>query len=117
VAPIQYTRDNAKSFCEGEGHEEKEALLKCIEEELNTSRFKDRVWANCKTGVFAYYDGESFQFRGRNRKGGADDYAQAEYEVYDIGNGKMLRGCYSCGYDQRLEVFALLCPSRVPKPR
>jgi len=119
MAPIQYTRENAKAVCEGEGHQESEELDKCIDEELTKSGFKDRVWANCKSGVFADYSGASFQFRGRSKRtrGAEGEYAEAEYQVYDIGNGKMLRGCYSCGYDQRIEIFRLLCPARVPRTR
>jgi hypothetical protein len=109
------TRDNAKKYCRDQYEDSSTA---CIEKYIKNAKFSDRITANCSTGNFNTFFGDTLQFIGRN--GNPD--SMAHYIVKDLGEGTTLDGSSASGLDEDMVEFDALCPGRaasadvIPQP-
>lgn len=102
----KHTRANAVAFC-------REYVQKvtpdCIKEELATP-LKDVITADCKSGIFSDFNGNKYQFHGRNPA--AD--SMAKYRVVNMKTGEDADGSSASGYPTNMGIFRALCPGTAP---
>lgn len=101
IIKTEHTIENAIEFC-------REYVLKvnkeCIDDTLDT-KLNDYISANCKTGLFTDFFGQTFEFQGKNN---SDDYP--EYMIYSYESNEVADGSSASGYGVNLEIYKALCP-------
>ncbi|TGT78887.1 hypothetical protein EN804_35705, partial [Mesorhizobium sp. M8A.F.Ca.ET.161.01.1.1] len=80
----------------------------CIDEEMK-SPLHFEITANCKTGAFTTFYGDSMIFQGRNK--GTE--VTTDYLIKAVEENEVLDGSGASGYDYTLDQFKALCPNRV----
>jgi hypothetical protein len=107
VIRARHTREDARAFCT-------EYLMnksrECVDRTLRETILSDTIRANCRTGVFTTFYGETVRFRGPNPKYRRDN-SETKYVL--VRNGEVLDISSASGYDVSLAQFAALCPGRV----
>ncbi|MBV9519519.1 MAG: hypothetical protein JO068_15535 [Hyphomicrobiales bacterium] len=101
-----HTRANARTFCLEYARDSSEA---CIREELST-RLSDHIAANCKSGVFTTFYGETLRFLGPNKN---SDFGSPKYKLVSLASGRPLDGSSASGYSYDIEQFSALCPGLI----
>ena len=101
VIKTEHTTENAIEFC-------REYVLnankECIDDTLDT-KLNDYISANCKTGLFTDFSGQTFEFQGKNNSNN-----DPEYLIYNYGSGEIADGTSASGYSVNLEIYKALCP-------
>jgi hypothetical protein len=106
VVRTKHTRENAISFCRDYVQNVTE---KCISQELAVP-LKVEITANCKTGDFSDFHGESFRFLSANHDPRTND--MAELAIMHVATGEIADGSSASGYPVNRDIFRVLCPTR-----
>ena len=106
VIRTEHTRENAISFCRDYIQNVTE---KCISQELAVP-LKAEITANCKTGDFSDFRGESFRFLSANHDPSTN--YMAELAIMHVVTGEIADGTSASGYPVNRDIFHALCPTR-----
>lgn len=106
----RHTASNAKEYCGSYLDDPSQECVRTEMSEVRSDGIRDRVIANCKSGVFYDLFNNMFRFEGRNN----DVSARAEYVIRSIKHNTILDGSSSSDYPVVASIFQALCPSRAP---
>ncbi len=107
VIRTRHTRENAITFCR---EYVKKVTEGCIREELET-RLNDEIMANCDTGLFTDFFGNTYQFKGIN----PEKDAMTKYVIVELKTGQIADGSSASGYSLNMGLYQALCPRRAPQ--
>jgi hypothetical protein len=101
IIDTKHTREDAEGYCR---EYVQSVTQECIDRQLAIP-MNDRVTANCRTGRFVDFFGDSFQFLGKNAPN-----KEPEYRIRTLRTGSEADGSSASGYATALEILKALCP-------
>lgn len=115
VITTEHTRGDAEEFCREYSQltPADAGWERCVKTELAT-RLNDFVTANCETGVFTNFWGDRLRYLGPNRRGVQVDGMVPAHLLRDLQSGQLLGDYSASGYPTYIQIFAALCPRRLP---
>jgi hypothetical protein len=110
IIRTKHTRENAEKFCRDYENDTSED---CIEKELGIP-LNDEIHANCLTGVFDDFQGNTYRFEGNLTKKSGFSANYALRNLSGPRKGELANGDSASGYPTNMGIFKALCPLKAP---